>query len=437
MTQRLDALVEEKIVSARFGNAEAPNITGYEASGGYEAIRKILGKTDPKDVTEIVKTSGLRGRGGAGFPCGLKWSFIPDIEGPKYLTVNGDEGEPGTFKDRELMLRDPHQLIEGIIIACYAVGIEKAYIYIRGEFAAPGRAVDNALAEAYGRGYVGQNILGSGFSCDIYTHMGAGAYICGEETGLIESLEGKRGHPRLKPPFPAIVGVYGCPTVVNNVETLSNLPHIINKGPEWFAGIGIDERNTGTRMYCVSGHVEKPGLYELPLGLTLEEVINEHCGGMRGGKALKAVIPGGASAPVLTAKEVFEDKIRMDFDALAQAGSMGGSGGVIVMDETTCMVQAAQRLALFYEYESCGQCSVCREGTGWVAGILSRIEAGRGVPDDMTTLASIDINMRGNTICVLSDACAMMFGAFVKKFKSEFEAHIESGRCPHGSPFPA
>lgn len=437
MNQRLDALVEEKIVSARFGNPEAPNIDGYEASGGYEAIRKILGKTDPKEITEIVKASGLRGRGGAGFPCGLKWSFIPDMEGPKYLTVNGDEGEPGTFKDRELMLRDPHQLIEGILIACYAVGIEKAYIYIRGEFAAPARAVDKALAEAYERGYVGQNILGSGFSCDIYTHMGAGAYICGEETGLIESLEGKRGHPRLKPPFPAIVGVYGRPTVVNNVETLSNLPHIINKGAEWFAGIGIDERNTGTRMYCVSGHVEKPGLYELPLGLTLEEIINGYCGGMRGGKALKAVIPGGASAPVLTAKEILEDKIRMDFDALAQAGSMGGSGGVIVMDETTCMVQAAQRLALFFEHESCGQCSVCREGTGWVAEILSRMEAGRGVPDDMTTLGSIDINMRGNTICVLSDACAMMFGAFVKKFRSEFEAHIESGRCPHGSPYPA
>ena len=437
MNQRLDALIEEKIVSARFGDPEAANIAGYEASGGYQAIRQIFGKTDPKEVTEIVKASGLRGRGGAGFPCGLKWSFIPDAEGPKYLTVNADEGEPGTFKDRELMLRDPHQLIEGILIACYAVGIEKAYIYIRGEFAAPARAVDKALAEAYERGYVGRNILGSGFSCDIYTHMGAGAYICGEETGLIESLEGKRGHPRLKPPFPAIVGLYGRPTVVNNVETLANLPHIINKGAEWFAGIGIDEKNTGTRMYCVSGHVEKPGLYELPLGLTLEEIIDGHCGGVRGGRALKAVIPGGASAPVLTAKEIREDKIRMDFDALAQAGSMGGSGGVIVMDETACMVQAAARLARFFEHESCGQCSVCREGTGWVSEILSRIEAGKGVPDDMGTLDSIDPSMRGNTICVLSDACAMMFGAFVNKFRGEFEAHIEQGRCPLGSPYPA
>ncbi len=437
MNLRLDALVTEKIVSARFGDAGAADIGGYEASGGYRAIRKIFGQTGPKDVIEIVKASGLRGRGGAGFPCGLKWSFVPDMDGPKYLAVNADEGEPGTFKDRELMLRDPHQLIEGILIACYAVGIEKAYIFIRGEFDAPARSVNKSLAEAYEAGYIGENILGSGFSCDIYTHMGAGAYICGEETGLLESLEGKRGHPRLKPPFPAIVGLYGRPTVVNNVETLSNLSHIIERGADWYAGIGIDEKNTGTRMYCVSGHVEKPGLYELPLGLTLEEIVDGHCGGMRDGKALKAVIPGGASAPVLTTKEIREDKIRMDFDALARAGSMGGSGGVIVMDETTCMVQAAQRLALFYEEESCGQCSVCREGTGWVAGIFSRLENGRGVPDDLGTLESIDVNMRGNTICVLSDACAMMFGAFVKKFRSEFEAHIEGGRCPLGSPYPA
>ncbi len=437
MNQRMDALVLEKIVSGRFGNSEAPNIGGYEADGGYRAIRKIFGKTDPKDVIEIVKSAGLRGRGGAGFPCGLKWSFVPQEDGPKYLAVNADEGEPGTFKDRELMLRDPHQLIEGILIACYAVGIEKAYIYIRGEFAAPARAVNKALAEAYSKGYIGRNILDSGFSCDIYTHMGAGAYICGEETGLLESLEGKRGHPRLKPPFPAIKGLYGRPTVVNNVETLSNLPHIIENGPEWFAGIGIDEKNAGTRMYCVSGHVERPGLYELPLGLTLEEIIEDHCGGVRGGKKLKAVIPGGASAPVLTAKEVYEDKVRMDFDALARAGSMGGSGGVIVMDETACMVQAAGRLARFFEHESCGQCSVCREGTGWVSEIISRVEAGKGVPDDLSTLDSIDPNMRGNTICVLSDACAMMFSAFVNKFRGEFEEHIERGICPLGSPYPA
>lgn len=437
MSLRLDALIDEKIVSGRFGNPEAPHIDGYEASGGYLAIREVLGKIEPKEVTEIVKASGLRGRGGAGFPCGLKWSFVPDMEGPKYLAVNADEGEPGTFKDRELMLRDPHQLIEGILIACYAVGIEKAYIYIRGEFAAPARTVNKALAEAYERGYVGENILSSGFSCDIYTHMGAGAYICGEETGLIESLEGKRGHPRLKPPFPAVVGLYGRPTVVNNVETLSNLPHIIRNGAKWFAAIGIDEKNTGTRIYCVSGHVEKPGLYELPLGLTLDEIIDGPCGGVLEGKMLKAVIPGGASAPVLTAREVREEKIRMDFDALARAGSMGGSGGVIVMDETACMVQVAQRLAIFFEHESCGQCSVCREGTGWVAGILSRIEEGHGELDDLATLASIDPNMRGNTICVLSDACAMMFGGFVNKFRGEFEAHIENGLCPLGSPYPA
>jgi len=431
------ALVFEKIVSARFGDPEAGAIARYEATGGYQAIRKILGAVDPKDVIEIVKASGLRGRGGAGFPCGLKWSFVPQAGGPKYLAVNADEGEPGTFKDRELMLRDPHQLIEGIVIACYAVGIEKAYIYIRGEFFAPWRSVEKALGEAYAKGYVGENILGSGFSCDIYTHRGAGAYICGEETGLIESLEGKRGHPRLKPPFPAIVGLYGRPTVINNVETLSNLPHIIERGAEWFAGIGVDEKNTGTRMYCVSGHVERPGLYELPLGLTCEEIITEHCGGVRGGRALKAVIPGGASAPVLTAEEVYGEKVKMDFDSLARAGSMGGSGGVIVMDETTCMVQAAGRLARFFEHESCGQCSVCREGTGWVSEIINRIEAGGGVPDDMATLSSIDPNMRGNTICVLSDACAMMFGAMLTKFKPEFEEHIRHGSCPLGSPYAA
>ena len=431
------ALVLEKIVTGRFDNPDAPHIAGYEASGGYEAIRRLLGSVEPADVIELVKASGLRGRGGAGFPCGLKWSFVPQVDGPKYLAVNADEGEPGTFKDRELMLRDPHQLIEGILIACYAVGIEKAYIYIRGEFVAPWRAVEKALAEAYEKGYVGRNIMGSGFSCDIYTHRGAGAYICGEETGLLESLEGKRGHPRLKPPFPAVVGLYARPTVINNVETLANLPHIVNKGAEWFAGIGIDEKNSGTRMYCVSGHVEKPGLYELPLGLTCEEMIHEHCGGMRNGAALKAVIPGGASAPALTAKEVYEDKVTMDFDSLARAGSMGGSGGVIVMDETTCMVQAAGRLAAFFEHESCGQCSVCREGTGWVSEILARMERGAGVPDDLETLASIDPNMRGNTICVLSDACAMMFGAFLTKFHDEFEAHISLGRCPLDSPYPA
>ncbi|MBI4251034.1 MAG: NADH-quinone oxidoreductase subunit NuoF [Candidatus Tectomicrobia bacterium] len=430
------AIRYEKIVTSRFGDPEASTLAGYEATGGYQAIRKILGKADPKNVIELVKASGLRGRGGAGFPCGLKWSFVPQNLNPKYLAVNGDEGEPGTFKDRELMIRDPHQLIEGIVIACYAVGIAKAYIYIRGEFDASWRAVERALGEAYAKGYVGGNILGGGFGCDIYTHRGAGAYICGEETGLLESLEGKRGHPRLKPPFPAVVGLYGKPTVINNVETLSNLPHIVNNGAEWFAGIGIDEKNTGTRMYCVSGHVERPGLYELPLGLTCEEILCEHAGGVRGGKALKAVIPGGASAPVLTAKEVLGDKVKMDFDALARAGSMGGSGGVIVMDETACMVQAAGRLARFFEHESCGQCSVCREGTGWVSEIMARVESGRGRPDDLATLASIDPSMRGNTICVLSDACALMFGAFLKKFHREFEAHVEQSRCPLGSPYP-
>ena len=298
----------EKIVTSRFEDPDCQKIDAYEKTSGYQAIRSILNKNiSSEDVIEIVKTSGLRGRGGAGFPCGLKWSFVPKVDGPKYLAVNADEGEPGTFKDRELMLRDPHQLIEGILIACHAVGIEKAYIYIRGEYSAPISVVEQALEEAYKKGYVGENIFDSNFDCDIYVHSGAGAYICGEETGLLESLEGKRGHPRLKPPFPAVEGLYGRPTVINNVETLCNLPHILNKGADWFSQIGINEKNSGTRMYCVSGHVKKPGLYELPLGLTCEEIIEEHCGGMINGKKLKAVIPGGASAPVLTSKEVYEE----------------------------------------------------------------------------------------------------------------------------------
>ncbi len=426
----------EKIVTSRFEDPACQKIDVYEKTSGYQAIRSILDKRiSSDDVIETVKTSGLRGRGGAGFPCGLKWSFVPKVDGPKYLAVNADEGEPGTFKDRELMLRDPHQLIEGILIACYAVGIEKAYIYIRGEYFAPILVVEKALREAYEKGYVGKNIFGSNFDCDIYVHSGAGAYICGEETGLLESLEGKRGHPRLKPPFPAVEGLYGRPTVINNVETLCNLPHILNKGADWFSQIGINEKNSGTRMYCVSGHVKKPGLYELPLGLTCEEIIEEHCGGIIDGKKLKAVIPGGASAPVLTSKEVYEDKIKMDFDSLAAAGSMGGSGGVVVMDESTCMVEVAARLSRFFEHESCGQCSVCREGTGWVSEIISRIESGKGVKEDISTLKSIDPNMRGNTICVLSDACAMMFGAILNKFQDEFEEHISKKGCPLNSPY--
>ncbi|MFQ5894729.1 MAG: NADH-quinone oxidoreductase subunit NuoF [Nitrospinota bacterium] len=427
------ALVHERIVTKNFGKPESHTLRAYLEGGGYQAIRRILGRVEPKEVVEWAKTSGLRGRGGAGFPAGLKWSFVPRDISPRYLAVNADEGEPGTFKDRALMLYDPHLLIEGTLICAYAVGIERAFIYIRGEFAEPWRRVEAALAEAYEAGYLGKDVLGSGFSLEVHTYRGLGSYICGEETGLLESLEGKRGMPRPRPPFPAVKGLYGKPTVINNVETLCCLPDIVLKGPEWFRSIGIDEKNTGTRMYCLSGHVERPGIYELPLGITLREMIEEHAGGVRGGKKLKAVIPGGVSAPLLTAEEA---DVRMDFDSLARAGSMGGSGGVIVMDETTCMVQAAYKVARFFEHESCGQCSVCREGTGWASQILRRIENGRGRPDDLDTLAGLLPNMQGNTICVLSDACSMAVGSSLQKFRAEYEAHIREGQCPLGSPYP-
>src|SRR5690349_12147855 len=321
-------------------NMEQPGYTGslreYEQTGGYTALRKILGKVPPADVTEMVKKSGLRGRGGAGFPTGVKWSFIPkDHPGPKYLCCNADESEPGTFKDRQLIERDPHQMLEGILIAAYAIGVETSYIYIRGEFVLGAKILERALAEAREAGYVGKNILGSGVTAHIWVHRGAGAYICGEETALLESREGKRGLPRVKPPFPATHGLYNKPTVVNNVETLANLPHIINRGPEWFAAIGSPPKSTGTRIFCVSGHVKRPGNYEVPMGMTVRELVYEHAGGMRSDKKLKAIIPGGASAPFLTEQHL---DVKLDFESVAQAGSMLGSGGVTVMEEGTSMV---------------------------------------------------------------------------------------------------
>ncbi|MFQ5883406.1 MAG: NADH-quinone oxidoreductase subunit NuoF [Candidatus Methylomirabilales bacterium] len=403
------------------------SIEAYLGKGGYQALTKVLRDHQPSEIIKIVKRSGLRGRGGAGFPAGVKWGFIPQGYGlPIYLLCNADEGEPGTFKDRQLIERDPHQVIEGIIIASYAIGAQTSYIYIRGEFLEGAVVLERALQEAYTRGFLGKNILGSDFHLEIYVHRGAGAYICGEETALIESLEGKRGEPRIRPPFPAVKGLYQCPTVVNNVETLCNIPHIILQGPEWYASLGTP-KSTGTRIFSVSGHVRYPGNYELPLNVTLRELIFEYAGGMRDGRKLKAIIPGGSSAPILTPEHL---DVGLDFESLAAAGSMGGSGGVIVMDETTCMVKVGEVVTRFYHHESCGQCTQCREGTAWLHKILKRIEDGQGRMADLEVLKDVCRHMQGQTICVLSDAAAMPTESYLGYFREEFEAHIREGCCP-------
>jgi NADH-quinone oxidoreductase subunit F len=412
-------------------NMERPGYAGtlpeYLAAGGYEAVRSVLGKIPPAEVIEIVKRSGLRGRGGAGFPTGLKWGFVPkDSDRPKYLLCNADESEPGTFKDRQLIERDPHQLLEGMILAAYAIGCHHSYIYVRGELVYGAGVLTRALAEATAQGFLGKNILGSGYDLTITLHRGAGAYICGEETALIESLEGKKGMPRIRPPFPAVRGLYQCPTVVNNVETLSNLPHILTRGPAWYASIGT-EKSKGTRIFSVSGHVNRPGNHELPLSVTLRELLTEHAGGVSGGRALKAVIPGGASAPVLTPQHL---DVGMDFESLAAAGSMGGSGGVIVMAEGTCMVKVGEVVARFFHHESCGQCTQCREGTAWLHKVLARIERGGGRREDLDLLLDVCDNMTGQTICVLSDAAALPVSSYLRYFRDEFEAHVRERRCP-------
>jgi NADH-quinone oxidoreductase subunit F len=374
----------------------------YERAGGYQALRKTIGKVAPADVTAMVMKSGLRGRGGAGFPTGVKWGFLPkDYRGPRYLCCNADESEPGTFKDRQLIERDPHQMIEGIVLACYAIQAATAYIYIRGEFTLGAKILERALTEARAAGYVGENVLGSNLRIDVWVHRGAGAYICGEETALLESLEGKRGLPRVKPPFPATHGLYNKPTVVNNVETLANLPHILTRGPEWFAAIGSPPKSTGTRIFCVSGHVKRPGNYEVPMGITFRELIYEHAGGMRGAQALKAFIPGGASAPFLTPAHL---DVKLDFESVAQAGSMLGSGGVTVMEEGTDMVWAALRLMEFFYHESCGKCTPCREGSSWLVQTMRRIMAKRGRMEDLETLTDLCKNIAGRTVCAFGDA---------------------------------
>ncbi len=417
----------EPILLRARGELNPRSITTYLKNGGYSALKKAL-IMDATDVIREVKVSGLRGRGGAGFPAGVKWGFVPtDTTKPKYLICNADESEPGTFKDREIIHVDPHMLLEGMIITSYAIGANVAYIYIRGEFVHEAEMLEVAIAEAKRKRYLGQNILKTGFDLEIYVHRGAGAYICGEETALIESIEGKRGQPRLKPPFPAVAGLFACPTVVNNVETLSCVPHIIEHGGEWFAAIGT-EKSTGPKLFCVSGHVEKPGVYEVPMGTTFREIIDQHCGGMRGGRPLKAFIPGGSSAPVLKADAVDTPS---SFEGVAEAGSMLGSGGLIVMDDTVDMVWALENLLTFYSHESCGQCTPCREGSDWALDILRRIRRGHGHPRDLETLERIaDYASRGMTICPLGDAFCEPIRSFLNHFRDEFEQAIASGTPP-------
>jgi NADH-quinone oxidoreductase subunit F len=411
----------EPILLRARGVAGSRALETYLAAGGYEGWKKTLAMA-PEAVIKEVTDSELRGRGGAGFPTGRKWSFVPkDHPGPRYLICNADESEPGTFKDREIIEHDPHQVIEGVAIAAFAIKANVAYIYIRGEFVRWARIIEQAIDEARAKGLIGANALGSGFDIDIWVHRGAGAYICGEETALIESIEGKRGFPRLKPPFPAVVGLFGKPTVVNNVETLACVPHIMTRGAAWFAAIGR-AKNTGPKLFCVSGHVKRPGVYELPLGVTFREIIDGHCGGVRSGHRLKAFFPGGSSAPVLTAAEV---DVAADFDACAAAGTMLGSGGVIVLDETVDMVEVAANLAHFYAHESCGQCTPCREGSDWILDILERILEGHGCDSDPETLLRIcRFASQGMTICPLGDAFALPITSLVKRFPGEFRNRI-------------
>jgi len=405
-------------------------LDSYRRVGGYQVVEKILReRIPPETLIEELKTSALRGRGGAGFPTGLKWSFMPrNAPGQKYIVCNSDEGEPGTCKDRDILRYNPHQVIEGMIIAGYCIGATVGYNYIRGEFWEPYERFEAALEEAYAASLLGKNLFDSGFDFDLYTHLGAGAYICGEETALLESIEGKKGQPRFKPPFPAGFGLFGRPTTINNTETLASVPVILEKGGQWFLEMG-KPNNGGTKLFCVSGHVNKPGNFEIPLGTPFAELL-EMAGGVRDGHTLKAVIPGGSSTPVVPAEIMLQTD--MDYDAIAKAGSMLGAGSVIVMDETTCMVRALARLSHFYYEESCGQCTPCRKGTGWLARVIHRIEHGEGRPEDLDLLDDVAGHIAGRTICALGDAAAMPVQSFLKHFRDEFEYHIEHGTCMVG-----
>lgn len=422
--------IEQNKVCRRTLHLDEPwTLKAYRSVGGYSVWEKILKeKTPPAEIVEELKQSGLRGRGGAGFPTGVKWSFIKrDAPGQKYVVCNSDEGEPGTCKDRDIMRFNPHQLIEGMAIGAYVMGATVGYNYIRGEFAEPIRRFEQALKEAYESNYLGKNLLGSGFDFDLYTHLGAGAYICGEETALLNSIEGKKGQPRFKPPFPANYGLFGKATTINNSESYASVPPILQHGAKWFADMG-PPNNGGMKVFCLSGHVENPQNFEVPLGTPFKALL-EMAGGVRGGKKIKAVIPGGSSMPVLPGDAMM--KVNMDYDSLMKAGSMLGSGAIIVMDETTCMVKVAERLALFYAEESCGQCTPCREGTGWLYRTIYRIRHGEGTKGDIEKLKNIADNIEGRTICALGEAAAWPVQGFLRHFKHEFEQHV-AGKCPTG-----
>ncbi len=446
----MPAGLDTKLLTRNFGNEDAKKIDVYEKAGGYQALRKAL-RMKPADIVADVKASNLRGRGGAGFPTGVKWGFLPQGADKVYLVANADESEPGTCKDRELIYWDPHQFIEGFVISAYAIGASgHNYIYIRGEMMREYLVLEAAVDEAYARGYLGEKVLGTGFSCHITVHRGAGAYICGEETSLLNSLEGKRGWPRLKPPFPAIKGLFDKPTIVNNVETLANVKYIVDQGGKWFADLGVG-RSGGTRIVCVSGHVNKPGVYELPMTITFRQLIDDICGGVWKGRKVKGVIPGGSSMPPLDADEL---DVPVEFDALmtderikpvtVRPGqvfelapgkplrTMAGSGGIVVMDDSTDMAVACARIIQFYAHESCGQCTPCREGVSWLDKVCRRVARGEGRPGDVDLMADIAYGIAGNTICALGEAAAWPMMGFITKFRGDFEARIKAGGKPAG-----
>jgi len=419
--------MEETVLLRNVGVPNSHEIDVYIERGGYQALPKVLKELKPADLVTLVKESGLRGRGGAGFPAGVKWSFLPPGVFPRYLVCNADEGEPGTFKDRVLIEQDPHGLIEGIIISSYACQVEHAFVYIRGEYVFGADRLDRAVEQAYDRGYLGENIQGSGYNLELTVHRGAGAYVCGEETGMLTSLEGDRGHPKLKPPFPAAEGLYRKPTVINNVETLFNVPFIVLNGAAWYKGFGT-EQSPGIKLFSISGHVKKPGVYELPLGTSLHSLIYDYAGGPLDDKPIKTVIPGGSSTPMLPPDVV--ETVTLDYEAIAKAGSMLGSGAVIVIGQGTCIVRVVERLAEFYRHESCGKCLPCREGTDWMYLILHRLEHGKGCEGDIELLLDICDNMSGKTFCPLGDAALGPVRSSIALFRDEYQDHIRETRCP-------
>jgi NADH-quinone oxidoreductase subunit F len=413
--------MEVKILSARFDIEDAHLLEVATSHGAYGTLEKLF-DMEPADVTEEVKNSGLRGRGGAGFPAGIKWSFLPkDLDKPIYLAVNSDESEPATFKDRYILVRDPHMMIEGIIICCYAIGCHDCYIYIRGEYTSQVKILQQAIDEAYAAGFLGETVAGRDFRLDVTVHRGAGAYVCGEETALLESIEGKKGQPRSKPPFPAVVGLYDCPTIINNVQSIASLPFIIEEGAEAYKAYGT-EKSSGTHLFGISGHVEQPGMYELPLGLPLLEVLDKVAGGVWKGRRLKGVIPGGSSTPVLTPEEA--KTVTLDYESMAEHGTMFGSGGIVVLDETVDIVKLVENLIYFYHHESCGQCTPCREGLGWMLKIVKKLLAGDGSREDIDLLVELCDNIEMKTVCVLSAACTMPVRSYLNKFRHEFEAYV-------------